>query len=376
MCHCACNGMYVRLLQPPRVRADSRICEIPLITVRSLAHPPPRSARAMIALRLAWRMRSKPFGVNRIAWRGFAAVAADIDSEKLQDCYFCELAFATRIRDCHADASAVRRAEIELEDFMLRRTVQLLCFACFIAATSRAADEPLVGKWKLNLSKSKLADQMTIAPAGDNKYTLIFAGVGDTETLVADGTDQPGVSGSTISVTIEAPDRWKIVRKLGGRTVLTAIWKLSDDGKALTDTFISNQPDGSTSHIDLVYKRAEATAGGSGIPGTWETTEEKADPFEIEIRPYESDGLSFLSPGGGPTTNVKFDGKDYPPSPAAGSTTSGRRVGDSSIELTKKLKGKIIETREITVSPDLNTLTMTRHLVDQRLPNVLIFDRT
>jgi hypothetical protein len=75
---------------------------------------------------------------------------------------------------------------------------------------------------------------------------------------------------------------------------------------------------------------------------------------------------------------VKFDGKDYPPagaSPAAGNTTSAHRLGDHSIELNKKLKGKIAETREITVSPDLKTLTMTVHLMDQRLPNIFIFDR-
>jgi hypothetical protein len=257
--------------------------------------------------------------------------------------------------------------------------VQLLCFACLIAATSRAGDESFIGKWKLDLSKSKLADQMTIASVGANRYTLTFAGVGETETLVADGTDQPGVSGSTISITIETPGNWKIVRKQGGRTMLTANWKLSEDGKTLTDTFIGNQPDGSTSRIDLVYKRAEGSAGKSGIPGTWETTEEKIDTaYEIEIRPYEGDGLSFLNSIGAPAKNVKFDGKDYPTtgaSPAAGSTTSARRVGDHSIELTKKLKGKIVETREITVSPDRKTLTMTLHPVDQRLPNILIFDR-
>jgi len=267
----------------------------------------------------------------------------------------------------------------ELEHLMLRRTIQLLCFGCLIASTSRAADEPFIGKWKLNLSKSKLADQMTIAPAGANRYTLTFAGAGETETLVADGTDQPGIQGSTISITVEAPGNWKIVRKSGGRTVLTAMWKLSEDGKALTDTFISNQPDGSTSRIDLAYKRAEGSASNSGIPGTWETTEEKLDSvIEIEIRPYEADGLSFISSGGEPAKNVKLDGKDYPSagaSPAAGSTTSARRLGDRSIELTKKLKGKIAETREITVSPDVKTLTMTVHLLDQRLPNILIFDR-
>jgi len=262
---------------------------------------------------------------------------------------------------------------------MLTRTIQLLCFACVIAATSRAADEPLIGKWKLNLAKSKLADQMTIAPAGANRYTLTFAGVGDTETLAADGTDQPGVLGSTISITIEAPNNWKIVRKQGGRVMLTANWKLSEDGKTLTDTFLGSQPDGSTSRVDLVYKRAEGSASNSGIPGTWETTEEKADlAYELEIRPYERDGLSFLISGGAPATNMKFDGKDYPStaaSPVASSTTSARHLSDHSIELTKKLKGKITETREITVSPDRKTLTMTRHLVDQRIPNILVFDR-
>lgn len=261
---------------------------------------------------------------------------------------------------------------------MLRRTIRSLCFACLIAATSRAADQPLIGKWKLNLAKSKLADQMTIAPAGANRYTLTFAGVGDTETVLADGTEQPGVSDSTISVTIESPRQWKIVRKRGGQTLLTAIWRLSDDGKTLTDTFISNQPDGSTSHVDLVYKRAEGSASNSGIPGTWETTEEKADPFEIEIRPYELDGLSFITAGGAPPNNVKLDGKEYPPAGASasiGSATSARRLDDHSIELTKKLKGKVIETREITVSSDLKTLTMTRRLCDQRVPNILIFDR-
>jgi hypothetical protein len=262
---------------------------------------------------------------------------------------------------------------------MIKATIRLLCFACLTAATYGAADEPLVGKWKLNLSKSKLADQMTIAPAGANRYTLTFAGAGETETLVADGTDQPGIQGSTISITIEAPGNWKIVRKTGGRTVLTAMWKLSEDGKSLTDTFISNQPDGSTSHIELAYKRADGTASSSGIPGTWETTEEKPESaYEIEIRPYEGDGLSFINPGGAPATNVKFDGKDYPSAgtgPAAGSGTSARRLSDHSIELTKKFKGRIVGTREITVSPDRKTLTITMHILDQRLPSILVFDR-
>src|SRR5437016_12932604 len=106
--------------------------------------------------------------------------------------------------------------------------IAVLCVGA--APLSHAADQPFIGKWKLNLSKSKLADQMTIAPAGANRYTLTFAGVGDTATLLADGTDQPGILGSTISVTVEAPGSWKIVRKQGGRSQLSATRRLADDG--------------------------------------------------------------------------------------------------------------------------------------------------
>jgi hypothetical protein len=67
---------------------------------------------------------------------------------------------------------------------MLKPTIRLVCFACLLAA-SGAANEPFIGKWKL-----KLADRMTIAPVGGNRYTLNFA-VGETETVAADGTEHP-----------------------------------------------------------------------------------------------------------------------------------------------------------------------------------------
>src|SRR5258708_36416765 len=89
--------------------------------------------------------------------------------------------------------------------------ISILCVGA--APLSRAADQPFIGKWKLNLSKSKLADQMTIAPAGANRYTLTFAGVGDTETLVADRTEQPGILGSTMSITGVAPRNWQLEHK-------------------------------------------------------------------------------------------------------------------------------------------------------------------
>jgi len=51
--------------------------------------------------------------------------------------------------------------------------------------------------------------------------------------------------------------------------------------------------------------------------------------IELQIQPWEGDGLSFNSPAAQVTKNIKFDGNDHPdlgPSMAAGSASSGRGV--------------------------------------------------
>src|SRR5262245_44983028 len=119
------------------------------------------------------------------------------------------------------------------EGSMSKRTHLLAMW--LVAGTALAASDPFVGKWKLNPSKSTLTDRLKIEAAGANKYTITFAGAPDPETIVADGTDQPGMFGTTLSVATEQPDTWKVVRKMNGRTVVTGIWKLSADGATFSD---------------------------------------------------------------------------------------------------------------------------------------------
>jgi hypothetical protein len=77
--------------------------------------------------------------------------------------------------------------------------------------------------------------------------------------------------------------------------------------------------------------------------------------------------------------NIKFDGKDYPDlatNADPGSAFSGRRVNERSLEIAEKLRGNITGTRQIELSPDLKTLTITVRLVGQNRPkSVLVFDR-
>jgi hypothetical protein len=258
---------------------------------------------------------------------------------------------------------------------VLKRVFQFLLIVSLATAALWAASDPLVGKWKLDPSKSKATDLMRVAAAGENKYTLIFNS-GDVETVAADGTDQPGVFGTTVSITVLAPDNWKVVRKQNGRTMLTGNWKLSQDGKSLTDHFTSYQSDGKTSTVDYVYIRS---AGDSGFPGSWESqTDTVHDSFKLQIQPYEGGGYSLTNSDGGSPKNLKLDGKDYPREGKyvpSGSTSSGRLVNESALELTDKINGRITDTQQIQLSPDLKSLTVTMHPSGQSKPNIFVFDR-
>ena len=257
---------------------------------------------------------------------------------------------------------------------MFKRTFELLLVACLGTGALWAANDPFVGEWKLNPARSKLTDQMKVESAGANKYVFDFGG--GSETIVVDGTDQPGNFGSTLSVTVEGPDTWKVIRKKDGRMLITATWKLSKDGNTLTDDFTGIEPNGSTFNLNYVYKR---TAGSSGFAGTWESTSETVNSvFVLQVRPYEGDGLSFINPSEEETKNVKFDGKDYPnlgPNVAPGSASSARRVNERTLEMTDKIDGKVMDAQQIELSSDLKTLTMTVHTVGRSEPNILVFER-
>jgi hypothetical protein len=265
---------------------------------------------------------------------------------------------------------------------MCKRMSQLLLVAYLATGTLRAANDPFAGKWKLNPSQSKFTEQMKVEVVGPNRYAITFVepglGSGVTDTVVADGTDQPAVFGTTLSVTIENPDAWKVVRKSNGHILLTAFWKLSEDGNVLGDAFTGYRADGSTLRQDYVFKRM---AGTLGFPGTWGNTSEKVDSdsvYEFQIEPYKGDGLSFITPASDEIQDMRFDGKDYPdagPNVVLDSASSGRRLNEHALEITDKIKGKVMDTRKIELSPDLKTLTMTIRPVGQNNPNILVFER-
>jgi hypothetical protein len=267
------------------------------------------------------------------------------------------------------------------------RVIQLLLLVC-LTSSVRAANDPFPGKWKVNPSKSKLNDEMKVEVVATNRYAITF-GPGQMDTIAADGTDQPALSGSTLSITVKGPNNWEVVRKMKGRMLIRAEWTLSEDGKTLHDAFTQYLPDGmtlfsqslpngSTLLLPYVYERS---AGNLGFQGTWDSESAKVKAgIELEVQPDGSGGLSFKRSDEETAYAFKLDGSDHPDvdlnGADKGATYSGRRVSAQSLEIAYKSEGKITSTRQVVLSPDLKTLTVTEHLVGQSRPkSVLVFDR-
>lgn len=247
---------------------------------------------------------------------------------------------------------------------MLSRIFQVLMLIGLATSPLRAETDPFVGQWKL----IKGTDQMSVTKVGANKFAFDFGS--GSETIVVDGTEQPGIAGTTLSVTADGPN-WKVVRKKGGRMLLATTWTLFNNGNSLKDDFTDYSQPGPSAKAVYLYERR---AAGSGFAGRWvgQITPLGADVM-LQVRPYGSNGLSFTIPSRW-IIKAKFDGKDHP-NAGAGSALSARRLNAHAVEIIRKSKGKITQTRQIELSTDLKILTMTVDTVGTKEPYTYVFER-
>jgi hypothetical protein len=250
-------------------------------------------------------------------------------------------------------------------------SVEFVTVAALATSTFWTANDPFVGKWRLDVSRSTIVDEVRVQAVGRNSYRFNFEGA-PAETVVADGTDQPGLPGTTLAVKSEDARNLTIVRKQAGRVIVSAAWKLSPDGQTLRDAFTNIQPDGSTLTVNYIYKRLSGTAG---FAGNWEsTTKPLGLKLELGIRPYAGKGLSFVSAGS--EKNVTFNGRDNAiPVVKDGPILAGHRRGARAMEYNETKGGKVERTRLFRLSRDGRTLTETIVTTGQATHDVFVFDR-
>jgi hypothetical protein len=246
----------------------------------------------------------------------------------------------------------------------MRRTVLVATLALAsgivpAAQSGKAADLPYAGKWKLNVAKSDFGETtVTIAQTASGE--MQFTTAGQSYTFRADGKDYPGLFGRTVTWKQIDANTWETVNKQGDMLISTDTTRLSADGKTLTVNSKGPKPAGGTVESTVVYERV---SGGPGLAGKWKTKNvQTSAPTVVELVPSGSDGLTINIPDFKITSEMKFDGKDYPatgPGVPPGFTLAIQKTGDRSFDLTEKQNGKPIFKLSFVLSADGKTLTET-----------------
>ena len=113
---------------------------------------------------------------------------------------------------------------------MFKRTIRMLPAVLLLTGMAWAMDDPFVGDWKLNLSKSMLTDKMIVKSASANRYTFDFGGGPETITMGNMNFAAPLVR------RLDAPTL-QLMRKSGDGGLSDFLrLELSADGNALTIT--------------------------------------------------------------------------------------------------------------------------------------------
>jgi hypothetical protein len=243
------------------------------------------------------------------------------------------------------------------------------------AAMIAAPDNPFVGTWKLDVSKSDFTGEtIKFESAGSN--TVRYSSGGQSYTFTTDGKQCPELYGRIVSVKQVDANTWERTTMFKSKVLSQTTFALSQDGQTLTETAKGTRPDGSSFEETTVYDRV---GEGSGMLGTWKTKDVKENSSNVlEFADNGADGLAFNLPQLKAKCLLKFDGKDYPatgPTVPAGLTLAVTKTGDRSFELTEKIKGKPIFKGTYTVSDDGKTITETGGPVAVNEPTKAVYNR-
>jgi hypothetical protein len=153
---------------------------------------------------------------------------------------------------------------------MKPQTTVLILALCFFGAALSLADDPQMGTWKLNETKSKFSAEAT------KNHTVVYETVGENVKITADGTDKDGKSthnewtgkfdGKDYAVTGDPTSDMRSYSKVDDRTLKMTVKKdgkvtatgrviVSADGKSRTVTTSRTDAEGKKIKNMVVYDK-------------------------------------------------------------------------------------------------------------------------
>lgn len=234
----------------------------------------------------------------------------------------------------------------------------LLSLALLSASVAYAAENPWVGTWKLDTSKSHFTgDTFTYSKAA-NGMMHYTDGSTVSYDFGIDGKEYKTPYDRTTTWTAAGPNAWDSVSKMNGKVLANVHRELSADGKTLTITSKGTKPDGSTFNDVTVYTRVTGT---KGLEGKWRSTKVDISAPDNYVIAETSPGVyKWTIPSYKAAFEGKADGTDRTltgPTIPTGLTLSWKQVSPMEMKYVEKLNGKPDAIGVQTMAADKKTFT-------------------
>jgi hypothetical protein len=230
--------------------------------------------------------------------------------------------------------------------------------ALLVSATAFAAT-PFDGTWKARADSTQVTGKPDTFAISNGVYTC--SNCVPPYRVTADGSDQIVPGHAYVdheAVKIVGPSSVEITDKQAGKVVFKQSLSLSANGSKLTAVFTSYAGQKPVTGTYTETRIAPAPAGAHAISGTWrQDSFNTSDVGSMVTLSGSADGLKMV--WNGQTTNVKFDGKQYPTLADPGKTmVAMRKLDDRTLEETDRRLGKVTDVIVWALAPDGKTITV------------------
>jgi len=224
----------------------------------------------------------------------------------------------------------------------MKKLLLAFAVAAFAALPAFAAENPWVGNWKLDMSKSHFTgDTFTYSRAANGMMHFSDGSI-ESYDFKVDGKPYHSWGNRTATWTADGDNAWSQVVEADGKTLATIHRSLSADGKTLSNTYTGTKPDGTSFNDTATYVRVSGT---KGLEGKWRSTKVSISaPDNFVISEPSPGTMRWELPSEKASVEGKADGSDLTingPTLPPGMTIAFKPEGRHKFSYVQKLNGKV-----------------------------------